>query len=47
MRADAANVFNHPNTSNPNLNFASADFGLIRSKDDNRRTVQVQGKLIF
>ena len=47
LRADAANVFNHPNLSNPNLNLASADFGLIRTKDGNRRVVQVQGKLIF
>ena len=47
LRADAANVFNHPNLSNPNLSLASADFGLIRTKDGNRRVIQVQGKLLF
>ena len=42
LRTDINNVFNHPNLSNPDLNFSSADFGLIKTKTGGGRTMQVQ-----
>lgn len=47
LRADAQNILNHPNLSNPNMSLASADFGLIRTKTGGGRTMQIQGKVIF
>jgi hypothetical protein len=47
LRADTANVFNHPNWSNPNVNFSSSVFGLIQTKSGGGRVVQVQAKVIF
>ena len=45
MRADAKNLLNRPNLSNPNMNFSSADFGLIRTKTGGGRMIQLQTKL--
>ncbi len=47
LRADANNVLNHPNLNNPNMNFSSADFGLIRTKTGGGRVIQLQTKLLF
>jgi hypothetical protein len=47
FRVDINNILNHPNLSNPETNFSSADFGLIRTKTGGGRTMQVQFKLLF
>jgi hypothetical protein len=47
LRADANNLLNHPNLNNPNMNFSSADFGLIRTKTGGGRVIQIQTKLLF
>ena len=47
LRADASNVFNHPNWSDPNVNLSSAVFGLIQTKSGGGRIVQLQAKIYF
>jgi len=47
LRADTSNVFNHPNWSNPNVNFSSSVFGFIQTKTGGGRVYQVQAKIIF
>jgi hypothetical protein len=47
LRADASNVFNHPNWSNPNVNLSSALFGTIQTKTGGGRVLQLQAKLYF
>jgi hypothetical protein len=46
FRAEAYNVFNHPNIFNPNGNMRSSDFGKILNKSGNR-TMQIALKFIF
>jgi hypothetical protein len=47
LRADASNIVNHPNWSNPNVNLSSSLFGLIQTKSGGGRVVQLQAKLYF
>lgn len=47
VRLEATNIFNHVLLSNPNMNFSSADFGLIRTRTGSPRTMQIQTKVIF
>jgi hypothetical protein len=47
LRADASDVFNHPNWSNPTVNLSSALFGLIQTKSGGGRTIQLQAKVYF
>jgi hypothetical protein len=47
LRADASNIFNHPNWSNPTVNFSSSLFGMIQTKTGGGRVIQLQAKLYF
>jgi hypothetical protein len=47
LRADASNVFNHPNWSNPNVNFSNSLFGFLQTKSGGGRTTQIQAKVYF
>jgi hypothetical protein len=47
FRADFFNAFNHPQFSNPDANFTSANFGVITSTSVNPRVIQLGLKLSF
>ena len=46
FRAEAYNIFNHPNIYNPNSNMRSGDYGRILTKSGNR-TMQMALKFVF
>lgn len=47
FRAEAFNLFNHPNPSNPNTTFGTAAFGTITSTQTDPRILQLAGKINF
>jgi hypothetical protein len=47
LRADASNLFNHPNWSDPTLSLKSALFGMIQTKSGGGRIWQLQAKVVF
>ncbi|HWR52383.1 MAG TPA: carboxypeptidase regulatory-like domain-containing protein [Bryobacteraceae bacterium] len=46
FRAEAYNIFNHPNIYNPNANMRSSDYGKILTKSGNR-TMQMALRFVF
>jgi hypothetical protein len=47
LRADASNVLNHPNLSNPVMDLSRSDFGQILTKDGGGRVLQMHAKFYF
>lgn len=47
LRADASNLFNHPNWSDPTMSLKSAMFGKIQTKSGGGRIIQLQAKIVF
>lgn len=47
MRAEAFNMFNHANPSNPNATFGAANFGTITGTQTDPRILQLAGKINF
>jgi hypothetical protein len=46
FRAEAYNVFNHPNLGNPNMNMRNSDFNKIINRNGNR-TMQIGMRFLF
>ena len=47
MRAEAFNLLNHANPSNPNATFGAGNFGTITSTQTDPRVLQLAGKINF
>ena len=47
MRAEAFNLLNHANVSNPNATFGSGNFGTITTTQTDQRVLQLVGKINF
>ncbi len=47
VRLDTSNLLNHPNLSNPVMDFSRSDFGLIQTKDGGGRVMQLHAKFFF
>jgi hypothetical protein len=47
LRAEAFNLFNHPNPANPNVTLGASNFGTITLTQNDPRVLQLAGKINF